>query len=192
MDFFAHPTAIIDPDVEIGTGTRIWHFCHLMPGAVIGKDCTLGQNVFVGNGVRIGNGVKVQNNVSLYAGVVVEDLVFLGPSCVLTNVINPRAPFERKNEFRATRIRRGATIGANATLLCGITLGEWCFVGAGAVVTRDVPDYALIMGNPGRQTGWMSRGGHTLQFDSDQQAFCPTTGDHYRLDNGMVTCLNAS
>jgi UDP-2-acetamido-3-amino-2,3-dideoxy-glucuronate N-acetyltransferase len=186
---FVHESAIIDPGAQIGPGTRIWHFCHLMPGAILGEDCILGQNVFVASGVRIGNGVKVQNNVSLYAGVEVEDHVFLGPSCVLTNVINPRANMERKHEYRSTLIRQGATVGANATILCGITLGAWCFIGAGAVVTRDVPDYALIAGNPGRQQGWMSRGGHRLIFDSDDQAFCPSTGDHYRLREGRVELL---
>lgn len=188
-DFFVHESAVIDRGARIGVGSRIWHFCHVMADAEIGRDCILGQNVFVAGGVRIGDGVKVQNNVSLYAGVEVEDHVFLGPSCVLTNVINPRANLERKHEYRRTRLRKGATVGANATILCGITLGEWCFIGAGAVVTRDVPDYALITGNPGRQRGWMSRGGHRLRFDSDDLAVCPTTGDHYRLQGDRVILL---
>lgn len=188
--FDAHPSAIIDPGAIIGEGTKIWHFSHIMEGAIIGKNCTLGQNVFVANGVKMGDGVKVQNNVSLYTGVEIEDDVFLGPSAVLTNVINPRANMERKDEFRRTLIRRGATIGANATIVCGVTLGQWSFIGAAAVVTHDVPDYALIMGNPGRITGWMSRGGHRLIFDSDEQAFCPSTGDHYRLVGDRVERLS--
>ncbi len=190
LTYFAHETAVIDPGATIGDGSKIWHFCHIMPGAVIGRKCILGQNVFIADGVRLGQGVKVQNNVSLYTGVEVEDDVFLGPSVVLTNVINPRANMERKDEYRPTLIRRGATLGANATIVCGVTLGEWCFIGAGAVVTHDVPDYALITGNPGRITGWMSRGGHRLIFDSDEQAFCPSTGDHYRLDGDQVLCIS--
>jgi UDP-2-acetamido-3-amino-2,3-dideoxy-glucuronate N-acetyltransferase len=152
--YFAHPTAIVDPGAQVGDGTRIWHFCHISPGARLGRDCVLGQNVYVGN-VSVGNRVKIQNNVSLYDGVELEDGVFCGPSCVFTNVINPRAEIERKQEFRPTRVRRGVTIGANATVLCGITLGEYAFVGAGAVVTRDVVPYAMVIGTPARRAGWM-------------------------------------
>ncbi|MCB0695554.1 MAG: N-acetyltransferase [Lewinellaceae bacterium] len=187
--YTAHPSAVIDPGATIGQGTRIWHFTHIMPGAVIGDNCIIGQNVFIGDDVVLGNGVKVQNNVSIYTGIVIEDDVFLGPSVVLTNVNNPRANIERKDEFRRTIIKRGATIGANATIVCGHTLGAWCFIGAGAVVTRDVPDYALMTGNPARITGWMSRGGHKLLFDSDDQAYCPTTGEHYRIIAGRIEIL---
>ena len=187
--YTAHPSAVIDPGATIGQGTRIWHFTHIMPGAVIGDNCIIGQNVFIGDDVVLGNGVKVQNNVSIYTGIVIEDDVFLGPSVVLTNVNNPRANIERKDEFRRTIIKRGATIGANVTIVRGHTLGAWCFIGAGAVVTRDVPDFALMTGNPARITGWMSRGGHKLLFDSDDQAFCPTTGDHYRIIAGRIEIL---
>lgn len=185
----AHESAVIDPGAQIGNGSLIWHFTHIMPGAVIGENCIIGQNVFIGDGVVLGNGVKVQNNVSIYTGIVIEDDVFLGPSVVLTNVNNPRANIERKDEFTKTLIKRGATIGANATVVCGHTLGAWSFIGAGAVVTRDVPDYALMTGNPARITGWMSRGGHKLLFDSDDQAFCPTTGEHYRKVAGQIEIL---
>lgn len=187
--FKAHPSAVIDPGATIGKGTQIWHFTHIMPGAVIGDNCIIGQNVFIGDDVVLGNGVKVQNNVSIYTGIVIEDDVFLGPSVVLTNVNNPRANIERKDEFRRTIIKRGATIGANATIVCGHTLGAWSFIGAGAVVTRDVPDFALMTGNPARINGWMSRGGHKLLFDSDDQAFCPTTGDHYRIVAGQIQIM---
>ncbi len=159
---FVHPSAVVDSPCEIGPGTKIWHFCHVMRDAVIGRDCSLGQNVFVASGVRLGDGCKIQNNVSLYEGVVLEDFVFCGPALVFTNVWNPRSEIARKDEYRPTRVRRGATLGANATILCGLTLGEYCFVGAGAVVTRDVPAHALVTGNPARRRGWMCRCGIKL------------------------------
>jgi len=177
---FIHPSAIVDPGATIGEGAKIWHFCHVSPGAVIGENCVLGQNVFVASGVTLGRGVKVQNNVSLYTGVVCEDDVFLGPSMVFTNVINPRSFVERKSEFRQTLVKRGASIGANATIVCGSTLGAYCLVGAGAVVTRDVPDYALVTGIPARQAGWVSRLGHRLSFE-DGKALCPESGEGYIL-----------
>jgi UDP-2-acetamido-3-amino-2,3-dideoxy-glucuronate N-acetyltransferase len=177
---FIHPSAIVDPGAFIGEGAKIWHFCHVSPGAVIGENCVLGQNVFVASGVSLGRGVKVQNNVSLYTGVVCEDDVFLGPSMVFTNVINPRSFVERKSEFRQTLVKRGASIGANATIVCGSTLGAYCLVGAGAVVTRDVPDYALVTGIPARQAGWVSRLGHRLSFE-DGKALCPESGEGYIL-----------
>lgn len=186
MDYYVHPTAIVDSDVEIGTGTRIWHFCHVMSGSRIGESCILGQNVFVGNGVLLGKGVKVQNNVSLYTGVVCEDDVFIGPSAVFTNVINPRSFIERKSDFRPTLLRRGATIGANATVVCGVTIGEYALIGAGAVVTKDVPAYALWVGNPARSAGWVSRNGHTLKFDENGVAKCPESGAVYHLEKGSV------
>jgi UDP-2-acetamido-3-amino-2,3-dideoxy-glucuronate N-acetyltransferase len=191
-DIFIHPTAVVDDGARIGTGTRVWHFCHVMPGAEIGEQCILGQNVFVGPGVRLGRGVKVQNNVSLYAGVIAEDDVFIGPSAVLTNVINPRSHIERKSAFRPTHLRQGATIGANATIVCGVTLGAWSFVGAGAVVTRDVPDFGLVTGNPARLCGWMSRSGCRLHFDADGKAVCPETSEPYLLVQGQVRLLTES
>lgn len=177
---FIHPSAIVDQGATIGEGAKIWHFCHVSPGAVIGENCVLGQNVFVASGVSLGRGVKVQNNVSLYTGVVCEDDVFLGPSMVFTNVINPRSFVERKSEFRQTLVKRGASIGANATIVCGSTLGAYCLVGAGAVVTKDVPDYALVTGIPARQAGWVSRLGHRLSFE-DGKALCPESGEGYIL-----------
>lgn len=180
IPYFAHPTAVVDAGAEIGAGTKIWHFCHLMPGCQLGRDCILGQNVFVASGVRLGNGVKVQNNVSLYAGVSCEDAVFLGPSVVFTNVINPRSAIERKDAFRPTLVRQGASIGANATILCGLEIGAYALVGAGAVVTRSVPPFALVLGNPARQRGWVSRRGLTLQFDAAGWAQCPEGGDWYQ------------
>ena len=168
--YSAHPTAILDAGCRIGENTRIWHFTHIMPKAIIGKNCNIGQNVFIADGVEIGDGVKIQNNVSLYTGVICEDDVFLGPSVVLTNVMNPRSAVERKQEFRMTVIRKGATIGANATIVCGHQIGEYAFVGAGSVVTKDVKPYALVMGTPARQTGWMSRNGHHLFFNHDHKA----------------------
>ena len=161
-NYQAHPTVVIDEGALIGKGTKIWHFSHIMSGAVIGENCTIGQNVLVSSQAILGNNVKVQNNVSLYTGVVCEDDVFLGPSCVFTNVINPRSFISRKEEFRSTLVKKGATVGANATLICGVTIGEYAMVGAGAVITKDVPAYALIVGNPGRQIGWVDKEGNTI------------------------------
>jgi UDP-2-acetamido-3-amino-2,3-dideoxy-glucuronate N-acetyltransferase len=186
-DIFIHPSAIVDDGAQIGQGTRIWHFCHVMPHAVIGSHCVLGQNVFVADRVRIGNGVKVQNNVSLYEGVLLEDHVFVGPSAVFTNVINPRSFIERKHEYRTTQVKEGATIGANATILCGITIGRFAFVGAGSVVTKSLPDYALVTGNPAVQSGWMSEAGCKLEFDEEGRAVCPHNGANYRLNDNMVS-----
>lgn len=183
--FFSHPSAVVDPGAQIGEGVRIWHFCHVSATAILGENCILGQNVFVGNGVTLGKGVKVQNNVSIYTGVVCEDDVFLGPSMVFTNVINPRSFVERKDEFRPTLVRRGASIGANATIVCGTTLGQYCMIGAGAVVTKNVPDFALVTGVPARQTGWVSRLGRRLKFQHGE-AFCPESGERYLLENDRV------
>ncbi len=179
-DYFVHPSAYVDEGARIGADTRIWHFCHIMPQAHIGRRCILGQNVFVGSGVRIGNGVKIQNNVSVYEGVTLEDDVFVGPSAVFTNVMNPRSFIERKTAYRPTLVRRGATIGANATIVCGITIGEYAFVGAGSVVTRDIPAYALVYGAPARLRGWVSRAGERLDFDANGLARCPREGTRYR------------
>ena len=186
MNYYVHPSSIIDDNCQIGEGTKIWHFSHVMSGAVIGNNCNLGQNVVVSPKVILGNNVRVQNNVSIYEGVICEDDVFLGPSAVLTNVINPRSAVSRKNEFKTTLIKKGATIGANATIVCGHTIGEYAFIGAGAVVTRDVPAYALIVGNPGRQTGWMSENGHKLHFDNDNKAICPESGAEFAIENKQV------
>ncbi len=174
-------SAVVDKDVQIGEGTRIWHFCHIMRGCRIGKDCNLGQNVVVSPEVVLGNNVKVQNNVSIYTGVTCEDDVFLGPSCVFTNVLNPRSAIPRKDQYRPTLVKKGATIGANATIVCGHVIGRYAMIGAGAVVTHDVPDYALMTGNPARQTGWVSEYGHTLHFDENGLATCPESGHRYRL-----------
>lgn len=182
-----HESAIIDPGCEIGEGTRIWHFCHLITGCKIGKNCSLGQNVMVANGVILGNNVKVQNNVSLYEGVVCEDDVFIGPSAVFTNVINPRSGVVRKNEYRTTTVRHGATIGANATIVCGIEIGRYAFIGAGAVVTKNVNDYSLVVGNPAKQIGWMSENGHRLVFNEQNIAECPGDGKKYRLTENRVS-----
>ena len=179
-DYYVHESSLVDEPVQIGAGTKIWHFCHVMSGAVIGKDCSLGQNVFVAARTRIGDNAKIQNNVSIYDCVELEDDVFCGPSMVFTNVINPRSAVSRKDEFMSTLVRRGATIGANATVICGSTLGRYCFVAAGAVVRHDVPDFALVAGVPARLVGWMSRSGRRLQFDSSGMAKCPQTGESYR------------
>ena len=189
QNYYAHDTAIIDPGAIIGNGSKIWHFCHIMPGAVLGEDCNLGQNVFVADDVILGNNVKVQNNVSIYAGVVCEDDVFLGPSMVFTNVYNPRSAVNRKGEYLSTIVRQGATIGANATIVCGIEIGAFAFIGAGALVRNDVPPYALIVGNPGRQIGWMSEHGERLHFDEQGEATCPGSGESYRLLDGAVEKL---
>ena len=179
--YFVHPTSCVDEPVSIGPGTKIWHFCHVSTGAIIGRDCSLGQNCFVAGGVKIGHGCKIQNNVSIYDGVELEDGVFCGPSMVFTNVMNPRSEVNRKAEYRKTLVRHGATIGANATIVCGITLGRYCFIAAGAVVTQDVPDFALIAGVPGQHKGWMSRHGERLTLDASGIATCPATGEQYRL-----------
>ncbi len=184
--FFAHPTAIIDDGCVIGEGTKIWHFSHIMPNCVIGKNCNIGQNVVISPEVVLGNNVKVQNNVSIYTGVVCEDDVFLGPSMVFTNVINPRSAINRRNQYQKTLVKRGATIGANATIVCGITIGEYAFVGAGAVVTKDVKPYSLVVGNPARHIGWMSEYGHRLHFDENNIAICPESNEKYVLDNDNV------
>jgi UDP-2-acetamido-3-amino-2,3-dideoxy-glucuronate N-acetyltransferase len=184
--FFAHETAVIDTGCTIGEGTKIWHFSHIMSGCTIGDQCSIGQNVVISPEVRIGNRVKIQNNVSVYTGVICEDDVFLGPSAVFTNVINPRSAVIRKNEYQATLVKKGATIGANATIVCGITIGKYAFVGAGAVVTKVIPDYALVVGNPARQTGWMSEFGHKLKFNPEGIAVCPESQKQYRLGNGNV------
>jgi len=186
---FIHQTAVVDDGAQIGDGTKIWHFCHIMSKAQIGKNCSLGQNVFVADNVVLGNNVKVQNNVSIYTGVICEDDVFLGPSMVLTNVINPRSAVVRKNEYKQTLIKKGATIGANATIVCGHTIGQYAFIGAGAVVTKDVPDFALIVGNPAKQIGWMSRYGHRLNFDNQNIAVCPESGEKYQLSDGKVSII---
>jgi UDP-2-acetamido-3-amino-2,3-dideoxy-glucuronate N-acetyltransferase len=189
-EFYAHPSAIVDLGAVIGRGTKIWHFSHIQKGARIGDNCVLGQNVNIDGGV-VGNHVKIQNNVSIYSGVTVEDDVFLGPSCVLTNVSNPRSQIIRRGLYERTLIRRGATIGANATILCGVTIGLYAFVAAGTVVTKDVPNYALIKGNPGRQTGWMSRHGHLLKADADGIYHCPESGFKYKLDGpNELRCLD--
>ena len=188
-DFFAHETAVIDEGCTIGKGCRIWHFSHVMSGAVLGENCNLGQNVLVSTDCVLGNNCKVQNNVSIYTGVICEDDVFMGPSMVFTNVVNPRSGVIRKDQYVKTLVQKGATIGANATIICGHTLGAYCFIGAGAVVTRDVPPYALIIGNPGKQVGWMSEYGHRLLFDSDGLARCPESGETYELKNESVRKL---
>jgi UDP-2-acetamido-3-amino-2,3-dideoxy-glucuronate N-acetyltransferase len=181
-----HPTAIVDPGVEIGAGTRIWHWAHVSSGARIGNGCSLGQNVYVGSRVVVGDNVKIQNNVSVYDNVTLEDDVFCGPSMVFTNVYNPRAAISRKDEYRDTLVRKGATLGANCTIVCGVTIGEYAFIGAGTVVTRDVPDYALVVGVPARQIGWMSQFGERLELPlvGDGEAVCPHTGTRYRLEGG--------
>ena len=183
--FWTHPTAVVDDGAEVGEGTRIWHFCHVMPGAVIGERCNLGQNVVVMPGTKLGNNVKVQNNVSIYEGVELEDDVFCGPSMVFTNVMNPRSHVSRKNEYRRTLVRRGASIGANATIVCGVTLGEYAFVGAGAVVTKDIRPYALVLGNPARQQGWMCQCGERLALANDH-ATCGGCQSQYELSAGQL------
>lgn len=185
-DYYVHPSSYIDEPCSIGEGTSIWHFCHIMQNSTIGAGCNIGQNVVIGKGVTLGNGVKVQNNVTVYEGVVCEDDVFLGPSCVFTNVINPRSAVPRKNEFKPTLIKRGASIGANATIVCGITMGEFAFIGAGAVVTKNVKPYALVIGNPAKQTGWMSEFGLKLTFAEDGIGVCKGTGESYELKDGEV------
>jgi len=184
--FFAHETAVIDPGCEIGEGSKIWHFSHLMSGCKLGRNCNLGQNVVVSPDVVLGNNVKVQNNVSIYTGVTCEDDVFLGPSMVFTNVVNPRSAVNRRGQYSTTIVRKGASIGANATIVCGHNIGEFAFIGAGAVVTREVPAYALVVGNPARHVGWMSEYGHRLNFDASGVAVCPESKQEYELKNGIV------
>lgn len=186
MNYYAHPTAVIDEGCIIGNGTKIWHFSHIMPGCEIGENCNIGQNVVVSSNVKLGKNVRVQNNVSIYEGVICEDDVFLGPSMVFTNVINPRSAVSRKHEYLPTLVRKGASIGANATIVCGNEIGEYAFIGAGAVVTKPVPAYALIVGNPGRQTGWMSEYGHKLVFDKSGEAVCMESGERYVLREGKM------
>jgi len=186
-DYFAHESAVIDAGCTIGKGTKIWHFTHIMNGCVIGEQCNLGQNVVVSPGVVLGNQVKVQNNVSIYTGVICEDDVFLGPSMVFTNVINPRSAVARKDQYRKTLVEQGASIGANATIICGITIGRYAFIGAGAVVTHDVAPFELVVGNPARHAGWMSIYGHRLHFGGDGTAECPESHEKYRLTDNRVT-----
>lgn len=185
-DYFVHETAVVDEGAEIATGTKIWHFCHVMSASKIGENCNLGQNVLVSPNVTLGKNVKVQNNVSLYSGVICEDDVFLGPSMVFTNVTNPRSAVNRRGEYETTIVKKGATIGANATIVCGRVLGEYCFIGAGTVVTKDVLPYALVVGNPGKQMGWMSAFGHRLNFDDSNVTKCPESGDTYELRDNQV------
>ena len=184
--YFAHPSSIIDEGCIIGKDVKIWHFCHLVAGCTIGDNCSLGQNVFVGSKVILGKNVRVQNNVSIYEGVVCEDDVFLGPSMVFTNVINPRSAVSRKHEYRQTFVRKGASVGANATIICGNEIGEYAFIGAGAVITKPVPAYALVVGNPAKQIGWMSEFGHRLHFDEYNIAFCEESGEQYELKENKV------
>lgn len=186
---FIHPMAVVDEGSQIGEGTRIWHFSHIMPNCTIGRHCNIGQNVVISPGVVLGNNVKVQNNVSVYTGVTCADDVFLGPSMVFTNVINPRSAINRRDQYQQTHVGKGATIGANATIVCGNTIGEYAFVGAGAVVTKSVLPYALVMGNPARQRGWISQYGHRLSFDATGRAVCPESGRAYLLHNNAVTPL---
>jgi UDP-2-acetamido-3-amino-2,3-dideoxy-glucuronate N-acetyltransferase len=186
---YIHPTAVIDGGAVVGAGTRIWHFCHLMRGAVVGDNCILGQNVYVDNNVQVGNGVKIQNNVSLFNGVSLADDVFIGPSVVFTNVINPRAFVERKEEFRPTAVGHGASIGANATIICGVSIGEYAFIGAGAVVTKDIPPHALVTGNPARVRGWVSRTGYKLDFAGKDTCFCSEENTSYQHQNGLISMI---
>jgi UDP-2-acetamido-3-amino-2,3-dideoxy-glucuronate N-acetyltransferase len=189
-NYFAHETAVIDEGCEIGAGTKIWHFSHIMPHCKIGENCNIGQNVVISPDVVLGKNVKVQNNVSIYTGVICEDDVFLGPSMVFTNVINPRSAINRKNQYSKTVVKKGASIGANATIVCGHDIGAFAFIGAGAVVTKHVPDFALVVGNPARQTGWMSEYGHKLSFNKEGEATCPESDDKYLLKDGKVYKVN--
>lgn len=190
MKYFAHETAVIDDGCKIGDATKIWHFSHVMTGCNIGSNCNIGQNVVISPEVVLGNNVKVQNNVSIYTGVICEDDVFLGPSMVFTNVINPRSAIIRKNQYAKTIVRKGASIGANATIVCGHDIGNFAFIGAGAVVTKEVPNYALVVGNPAKQIGWMSEYGNRLVFDKNGEAQCPESKEKYKLDNNVVIKLS--
>ncbi|MEN9977508.1 MAG: hypothetical protein RLZZ569_133 [Bacteroidota bacterium] len=187
--YFAHETAVIDAGCTIGEGTKIWHFSHVMPNCTIGNNCNIGQNVVVSPEVILGHNVKIQNNVSLYTGVICEDDVFLGPSMVFTNVMNPRSAVNRRDQYAKTIVRKGASIGANATIVCGNDIGQYAFIGAGSVVTKEVPAYALVVGNPARQIGWMSAFGHRLTFDQQGKAVCPESGENYALIDGQVRLL---
>jgi UDP-2-acetamido-3-amino-2,3-dideoxy-glucuronate N-acetyltransferase len=189
-EYFAHETAVIDDGCKIGKGTKIWHFSHIMTGSEIGENCNIGQNVVISTGVKLGKNVKVQNNVSLYTGVICEDDVFLGPSMVFTNVINPRSAIVRKDKYYTTIVEKGASIGANSTIVCGNKIGTYSFIGAGAVVTKDVKPYSLVVGNPARQTGWMSEFGHKLNFNVDGIAVCRESGERYKIENGLVSKIN--
>ncbi len=188
--YFAHATALIDEGCEIGEGTKIWHFSHVMPNCKLGKNCNVGQNVVISPEVILGSNVKIQNNVSIYTGVTCDDDVFLGPSMVFTNVTNPRSAVNRKNEYAKTHVGKGATIGANATIVCGHDIGKFAFIGAGAVVTKHVPDYALLVGNPAKQIGWMSEYGHRLEFDKTGNAVCEESGQKYKLEHSVVIRVN--
>ena len=191
-DYFVHPSSFIDEPCLVGKGCMIWHFSHIMKDSVLGERCKLGQNVFIASGVKLGDNVKVQNNVSIYSGVECEDDVFLGPSMVFTNVINPRSAIDRSTEFKRTLVKKGATIGANATIICGVTIGEYAFVGIGAVVTRDVPPYALVYGNPAEQKGWMGESGIHLDPTGEGSFQCPDTGQSYRLSEGRMVPVNSA
>jgi UDP-2-acetamido-3-amino-2,3-dideoxy-glucuronate N-acetyltransferase len=194
-DFYIHPSSFVDEGAHIGAGTKIWHFCHIMPGATIGEECNIGQNVFIGSDVEIGNNVKIQNNVSVYTGVILEDDVFLGPSMVFTNVINPRSRVNRRDEFVVTHVKRGVTIGANATIVCGTTLGEYSFIGAGAVVTKDIPAYALVYGNPAQAQAWICQCGIKLPFDEkhpDERVICAECGLQFLKDGEEIRLIGAS
>lgn len=188
-EYFAHETAVIDESCKIGKGSKIWHYSHLMKNCELGEKCNIGQNVVVSPDVKLGNNVKVQNNVSIYTGVICEDDVFLGPSMVFTNIVNPRSAIIRRDQYVKTVVKKGATIGANATIVCGHDIGEFSFIGAGAVVTKEVPPYALVVGNPAKQIGWMSEYGHRLEFDKDRVAICPESKEKYKLENNRVIKL---
>lgn len=190
MNYFAHVSAVIDEGAQIGDGTKIWHFSHIMPDTEIGENCNIGQNVVISPGVKLGNNVKVQNNVSIYTGITCEDDVFLGPSCVFTNITNPRSAIIRKHKYEVTKVCKGASIGANATIICGNTIGEYALIGAGSVVTKDILAYALVVGNPARQIGWVSEYGHKLSFDENNQAICIESGQKYKLVNNKVSKLS--
>lgn len=189
-EFFAHETAVIDEGCQIGKGTKIWHFTHVMPGCTIGENCNIGQNVVVSPGVKLGQNVKIQNNVSLYTGVICEDDVFLGPSMVFTNIVNPRSAIIRKDEYVKTLVKKGASIGANATIICGHNIGEYALIGAGAVVTKEIPPYALVVGNPAKQIGWISEYGHRLDFNEEGIAVCRESNEKYKFQNGAVSKIS--
>jgi UDP-2-acetamido-3-amino-2,3-dideoxy-glucuronate N-acetyltransferase len=191
MDYSAHPSAVIDEGCIIGKGTKVWHFSHIMPNCTIGENCNIGQNVVISPGVILGNNVKIQNNVSIYTGVTCEDDVFLGPSMVFTNVNNPRSAVNRRDQYSKTVVKKGASIGANATIVCGHDIGQFAFIGAGAVVTKNVPDYALVVGNPAKQMGWMSEYGHRLKFDAEGLATCPESNQKYKLSANRVSRIDA-